>query len=321
MAAPTNRWKLGLFVVASALLGLLAVIFLAQRALHKETVTYTSYFDESVTGLETGSPVNFRGVTVGNISIIDVAPDRRHVEISYALGVRVLKRLGLSESQGRETKLTIPDALRIQIASTGLTGAKVLQLDFFDAKDTPPPPVLPFPVPEKYIPATPSTMKNLEDAVVKAIDSLPRLTDELGKVLITVEAILQDVHGRDLPGRTAATLGNVNLLVVELRRTVAGLQLDALSGESRRAMANLNKTLTKAQAALDQVNGEQGLLASVQRTSDSLGDVAVNTRSLGPELEETVRDLREAAGSFRQLVQALEGDSDMLIKGRARGKK
>ena len=321
MAAPTNRWKLGLFVVASALLALLAVVFLAQRALHKETVTYTSYFDESVTGLETGSPVNFRGVTVGNISVIDVAPDRRHVEISYALGVRVLKRLGLSETQGRETTLTIPEALRVQIASTGLTGAKVLQLDFFDAKDTPPPETLPFPIPEKYIPATPSTMKNLEEAAVKAIDSLPRLTDELGKVLETVEVILQDVHGRDLPGKTAATLANVNLLVVDLHRTLQNLKLDELSGESRRAMANLNRTLERAQATMDQLNGEQGLLASVQRTTDSLGDVAVNTRTLGPELQETVRDLREAAGSFRQLMQALEGDSDMLIKGRARAKR
>ena len=321
MAAPTNRWKLGLFVVASALLGLLAVVFLAQRALHKETVTYTSYFDESVTGLETGSPVNFRGVTVGNISVIDVAPDRRHVEISYALGVRVLKRLGLTESQGRETTLTIPDALRVQIASTGLTGAKVLQLDFFDAKDTPPPEVLPFPVPEKYIPATTSTMKNIEDAVVKAIDSLPRLTEELGRMLGTIQLILQDVHGRELPGKAAAVLANANFLISDLHHTVQGLKLDELSGETQRTLANLNKTLGKAQVALDQVNGEQGLLASVQRTSDSLGDVAVNTRQLGPELQETVRDLREAAGSFRQLVQALEGDSDMLIKGRARAKR
>jgi len=321
MAAPTNRWKLGLFVVASALLGLLAVIFLAQRALHKETVAYTSYFDESVTGLETGSPVNFRGVSVGNISLIDVAPDRRHVEITYALGVRVLKRLGLAESQGHETKLTIPSALRVQIASTGLTGAKVLQLDFFDARDTPPPPTLPFPLPENYIPATPSTMKNIEDAAVKAIDSLPRLTDELGKVLETVDLLLQDAHARDLPGRTAATLANVNLLVTDLRRSVQSLKLEELSGESRQTMANLNKTLAKAQVTLDQVNGEQGLLASVQRTSDSLGDVAVNTRTLGPELQETVRDLREAAGSFRQLMQALEGDSDMLLKGRARAKR
>lgn len=321
MAAPTNRWKLGLFVVASALLGLLAVAFLAQRALYKETVTYTSYFDESVTGLETGSPVNFRGVTVGNISVIDIAPDRRHVEISYALGVRLLKRLGLAESQGRETTLTIPDALRVQIASTGLTGAKVLQLDFFDAHDTPPPPDLPFPIPEKYIPATPSTMKNLEHAVVTAIDSLPRLTDELGRVLSTVEVVLLDVQRRDLPGRTAATLANVNLLVTDLHHAVNDLKLAELSSESRQAMASLNKSLTKAQVTLDHVNGEQGLLASVQRTSDSLGDVAVSTRTLGPELQETVRDLREAAGSFRQLMQALEGDSDMLLKGRARAKK
>jgi ABC-type transporter Mla subunit MlaD len=133
--------------------------------------------------------------------------------------------------------------------------------------------------------------------------------------------ILQDAHGRDLPGKTAATLANVDLFVADLRRTMKSLKLEELSGEGRRALVNLNGTLAKAQVTLDHVNGEEGLLASVQRATDSVGDVAVNTRTLGPELEETMRDLREAAASVRQLTQALEGDSDMLVKGRARAKK
>ena len=133
--------------------------------------------------------------------------ERTEVTASWStisVGVEVLKRLGLAQSHGRETTLTIPEALRVQIASTGLTGTKYLQLDFFDARDTPPPPTLPFPVPEKYIPATPSTMKNLEDAVVKAIDSLPRLTDDLGHVLATVNQMLEGVQNRDVKSEVEA---------------------------------------------------------------------------------------------------------------------
>ncbi len=79
MSAPSNHWKLGLFVVAGVALFLTMLVFLGARSLQSETVTYKTYFDESVQGLEVGSPVKFRGVTIGNVSGIDIAADRRHV--------------------------------------------------------------------------------------------------------------------------------------------------------------------------------------------------------------------------------------------------
>ena len=51
MSAPTNRWKLGAFVVGSALVGLAAAVVLTAQTTQVVTVTYASYFDEAVTGL------------------------------------------------------------------------------------------------------------------------------------------------------------------------------------------------------------------------------------------------------------------------------
>lgn len=90
MAAPTNHWKLGLFVVVGFVLVLSTGAVLGARSLRKEVVRYVSYFDESVQGLETGSPIKFRGVTIGNVGWIDVAPDHRHVEVTSELGVAEL---------------------------------------------------------------------------------------------------------------------------------------------------------------------------------------------------------------------------------------
>ena len=87
MASPSNHWKLGLFVVCGVTLGLSALVLFSARSLRTETAQYKSYFDESVQGLETGSPVKFRGVTIGRVSAIDVAPDRRHVAVTSELGV------------------------------------------------------------------------------------------------------------------------------------------------------------------------------------------------------------------------------------------
>ena len=315
MSAPTNHWKLGAFVVGSVLIGLTVAAWLAARSLQVVTVTYTSYFDEAVTGLEVGSPVTFRGVRIGSISAIDVAPDRRHVEITYTLGVAVLERLGLTGARrGRQITFSVPPGLRVQIASTGLTGTKYLQLDFFDA-EVAPPPVLPFPVPENYIPATPSTMKNLEAAVVRAVDQMPALAQELAGVVARLNALLDDVGSRGLPAKAVASLDATNRLMTSLEAKLGQLPVAELSRSSTVALEGLSRVLARMDRVLAQLEGSEGLLASMTKASDSLGD-ATGTR-LGANLEDTGRDLREAAVAVRQLAEALQRDPDMLLKGKA----
>src|ERR1700712_4475327 len=80
MAAPTNHWKLGLFVVIGFVLVLTTVAALGARSLRTEVGHYVSYFDESVQGLEIGSPLKFRGGALGTLGKIDIAPEHPHAE-------------------------------------------------------------------------------------------------------------------------------------------------------------------------------------------------------------------------------------------------
>lgn len=59
---------------------------------------------------------------------------------------------------------------------------------------------------------------------------------------------------------------------------------------------------------------------SAQRATDSVGDLAGGQSSVGVELAETLRGVREAADSVQHLAEALGTDSDMLVKGRAKGR-
>lgn len=316
MSAPTNRWKLGAFVLGAVLVGLAAAIVLAAQTMQVATVTYTSYFDEAVTGLEVGSPVRYRGVKIGNVKVIDVAPDQRHVEIVYSLGVKVLGKLRLAgTTRGKETKILLPPDLRMQLASTGLTGTKFLQIDFFDTAGAPPP-VLPFPVPENYIPATPSTMKNLEESLVRALERMPDIARDLGALVARLNLLLDDVSRQDLPGKVAATVDDAHLLLQGLQRKLAQVRVDELSRDAATTLQGASTALATMTRVLERLDGTDGLFASVQRTSDSFGDVA--GPRLGNNLNDTGRDLREAAVAVRQLVEALQRDPDMLIKGKAK---
>jgi hypothetical protein len=54
----------------------------------------------------------------------------------------------------------------------------------------------------------------------------------------------------------------------------------------------------------------------VQHASDSLGEAAGPRFSAN--LDQTGRDLREAAVAVRQLIDALQRDPDMLVKGKSK---
>jgi len=317
MSAPTDHWKLGLFVVVSVLLGLGVAAFVGAEALHVETVSYKSYLDEGVSGLAIGSPVTFRGVTLGNVSAIDVARDGRHVEITYDLGVVELGRLGLATKRGDTTRIKLPADLRVQLGSNGLTGSKYIQLDFFPLA-TNPLPRLPFPVAKNYIPATSSTMKDVEAAVLRAADAIPKLATEMTLVLTQASGLLEEVRAEELPARARIAFDAANHLLVAVDDQVRALELKELSNEARAALVKLDVIFVKAQGVLSQIEGQRGLVVSLTRASNRIGDLAENARDLGPDMSRSLVDVQEAARALQQLVMTLERDPDMLIKGRAR---
>jgi paraquat-inducible protein B len=317
MSAPTNHWKLGLFVISAVLVGLGGVVVLMGRMLQKDTARYTTYFDEGVNGLNSGSGISYRGVTIGNVSQINIAPDRRHVEVKFDLGVEELKRLGLISAED-ERRIRVPPDLRVQIGSNGLTGSKYLQLDFFLEK-THPAPRLPFPVPKNYIPATPSTFKSLENSLMQAVDTLPVLAKQLDALLSQVNNVVDEVREAHLPAEAAKTFASANAAIHVLHDKLQQVPIRELSGDMRDALGKLHSVLSRADALVAHVDSEAGLLASVQRASDNMGDVAGNASGVVSDVGQTLRDLRETIDSIRALAEALETDSDMLIKGRAKG--
>jgi len=325
MAAPTNHWKLGVFVTAGFVLCLTTVALLGARSMRKEVVRYVSYFDESVQGLETGSPIKFRGVTIGTVGKIDVAPDHRHVEVTSDLGVAEMRRLGLDvekgiHSKGVNTKLEVATDLRVQLASMGLTGVKFLQLDFFSVADNPPP-MLPFEVPENYIPAASSTMKNLEDSLVRTMNRMPEIADQLSGVLTHVDNLLGDVEDKHLPDQIVATLSGANRAIAEAQKKLSQIEAAKLSQKAEKTLDSLDTSVNRINVLLAKVDGDKGLLASMGRATDAVGDTALTADGLGTDLAETLRAVQEAAKSIHKLTEALEKDPDMLIKGHAERKK
>jgi phospholipid/cholesterol/gamma-HCH transport system substrate-binding protein len=318
MSAPTNHWRLGLFVVVGIVAALGTAVYLGAESLRRQHVAYETYFDESVQGLDVGAPVKFRGVTVGEVTEIDIAPDRRLVEVTSGLSTSDLRGLGLGEGNGGNTRVFIPHDLRVQIASEGITGVKFLQLDFFDVESNPAP-VLPFPTPDRYLPAARSTIKNLQASVIHAVDRFPEVADAILAVAAHAERVLADVEREQLPQGMARTLAGADRLIARLEGAIDDAAVGKVSAQAQASLASLDAVAVRASAALARIDGERGLIASAQRATDAIGDVATSSPELGDELVETLRGVRETMASLRRLSEALEQDPDMLLKGRGGG--
>jgi hypothetical protein len=67
------------------------------------------------------------------------------------------------------------------------------------------------------------------------------------------------------------------------------------------------------------LDGDKGLVTSLTRASDALGDTVRGADGIGNQLEGALAAVAQAAGSIRTLTLALERNPDMLLKGRSRG--
>lgn len=319
MAVGTNHWKLGLFVIVGVGLALAALVVLGAHSWNDKTVSYASFFDESVQGLEVGSPVKFRGVTIGRVSAIDVALDHRHVQVMSELLVEQLGRLDLRLDHGG-ARSPAEVGLRMQLAQTGITGVKFMLLDYFDGKQYPPT-ILPFKAPANTIPSTPSTMKNLEDSVVRTANQFPGIAGALLSTVTQLNSLMAQVDQEQLPSHATATLAEANALLKDLRAQVQALNAGALSTHAEQSMSAFNQTLANTDRLLARLESDKGVLRSAERAANSLNEVARGAQTVGPELELTLREVRDAARSVHRFVDALERDPDMLLKGRAEARR
>ncbi len=308
MPAPATHFRLGVLGLV-ALVSLLAVAFvLGTEQFQTASIRYDTFFDESVEGLGLGASVKFRGVKIGVVDAIGVAKDHKTIRVQLAVAQAEAERLQLDERA---------HLLRAQLVSQGITGVKLIDLDFVDPTEAPPPP-LAFEPPEHYIPSRPSLLTRVAGNAETLSQRLPVVADQTNRVLSKLERLIDEVTEQHVPARLSAALTDAAAAARDLRQTVHEVTRAQLPARTGRALVNLDAAVTKLHGILDQIGGERGLAASARRATDSLGDAGRRAASSTAILDRTLTSIDEAARSFREFIDALEREPDMLIKGRAR---
>ncbi len=139
MSSKPHYFAIGLFVLIATTLGIAGVVMLGSDALRSPENFIETYLDESVQGVDVGTPFKFRGVKVGNISEIEMVSSAYDTTKMY-----VMIRVALNEKEMLLDPKALPDrvleqvehGLRLKLVPQGITGLSYLEADFYpDAAD------------------------------------------------------------------------------------------------------------------------------------------------------------------------------------------
>jgi phospholipid/cholesterol/gamma-HCH transport system substrate-binding protein len=304
--ATTTHVKLGLLTLITV--GALVVVALVLGLRKRPHDSYYTYFDETVQGLDVGAQVKYRGVRIGSVAAVGSAPDHRHVRVELAIDRSAVRAFELD---------VVAPQLRAQLVLVGITGLKIVDLDVVDPAQVPAP-ALTFRPAEPYIPSRPSLLKGVEAGLQATSDRLPLLIERMLSTLEKIESVIDEVGREGIPQRVAAIVGTAQGAVADLRRVVRRLDRAEVPEKLATAVDRFDRAATQLNQLLAQVDGADGLVASARRATDSVGELGRRTLESTGGLDDTLRDLGDAARAVRAFMEQLEREPDMLVKGRAR---
>jgi phospholipid/cholesterol/gamma-HCH transport system substrate-binding protein len=288
MARQKTNLIIGLFVILGVVMGVVAIIWVGATSYFQKGTTYISYFDESVQGLQLNSVVKFRGVDVGLVENIRVAPDNRHIG--------VVMKVNMKEDLQKKYVA--------QLKSAGITGIMFVELDLIKPGDPDFSPKIDFPSEYPIIGARPSELQRLMAGANEIVEKFNKIdakgiSDQLINTTKALEELIKGKEMTSILARTDAAAGNLDRLTA---------RADKILGE-----AGLDKTVAEAREA---IKGAQAMLATVndQVLAMQLPATLAKTRELTRELQATSQNLRQSSETLEMFLQRVyDRPSDLLF--------
>lgn len=241
MASRRTKFTVGLFVTFGIGIALLAFIWLGMSRFLEKGNYYATYFNESVQGLDIDSPVKYRGVTIGRVDSIGVAPDSKLIQVILKI----------------ETGQKLDDDIVAQISLVGITGSMFVELDRKEEGKPDQSPVLDFPSEYPIISSKPSLLKGIND-VLTQLGSLD-LEGIAEKITMTLDNANQAIINADIETISAGIESSVE----DIQRIVDRNRWDRILASVEEAVSSLNNIMAKADVSLGHVDNTVGRLERI----------------------------------------------------------
>jgi len=296
VATEAHKFQVGVFVIGATVIGIAAAIWLGASRFFEESKRFVTYFSESVQGLDPGASVKYRGVPVGRVDGIHIAPDGVLIEVAMDCDVDVAKALKAD------------DTLRATLELSGITGLRYIEIDRHTGDALHQSPTLSFKPPAELIPSARSSFKAIQVALEDVYDRFMQL-DFHGISSDTREA-LQAANQLLRDQRLATILTNVE--TASASTTVLTKNLQTLTTKLGPAIDNATQATAEAKAMFASLNqsvtGKQ-LTATIERVDH----LAQSTQQFLAGLQTTVERLDRTATNLQSLTEEVRGQPSLLL--------
>ncbi|MFO7803681.1 MAG: MlaD family protein [Desulfovermiculus sp.] len=344
MASLRTQTGIGLFVLGAFVLAVTAVFYLGSGRLFSDSTRFVLFFQDSVSGLNVGAPVLFRGVKVGQVTDIQLMADAENlqVHIPVIVNIRPFGLRGQESSQNFEQTMAglIDRGLRGQLAMQSLvTGQFQICLDFHPQTQAS---LNGYSSHYPEIPTIPSSLQELSNRV----SDLPvqEMANQLQRSLQSLDHLLSNKDLEQSLVLLRQTLNNTAQLSLELKqelpRTLASIRstsdaaqvaVQKASKDISEVATDLSKTAEQGREVLHTADQRLGpLLAGLEQTFTSAGSTLEQTRTslsqlstllsrdsgLNQELVKTLKDFQDTARSVQSLSDYLERHPEALLRGK-----
>lgn len=291
-----RRFRLGLFVLGTAVLFVGLLGFILQNSLNGQRATYFILFGENVKGMVVGSKVNFQGVPIGAVRDIRFQDGKTVVELRVD-----------------PTRASIQDLTTARMDRLLVTGQVTIELEGYGAAGKPLPP-------GSFIQTRGDPLSSLTANVPEVVDRAATVLGRLDVVLARAEQLLGDDNqarvGRVLDGLDRAVAIVADAAVPEALALLREARSTVLPAAAATLHDARTTVLPEAAAALRDV---RAAAAGVQRMEPELTalarEIAAVAGSLRGPAQTALASIRQALDDVRGLARQLKSAPDSLLFG------
>ncbi len=311
-----SYFKIGLFVIAASVIAIVGVLLLGVGSAFKKNTLVETYLEESVQGLDVGSPVKFRGVPIGTVEKISLSNAEYPTRKRYVL-VRVgiepsMFQVILSEPGQAGFQHEIDRGLRLRLAPQGFTGVAYLEADYADPQRNPPL-AIDWQPRYPYVPSTRSRITQLSDALEKILRGLEsvdlgRLVDGMEKSLSMITKVAEGANLDKL-----ATQGSA--LFAEIRDT--NRQIKALLGSDDVKLALKDGAAAAKTARVIVERAEkplQQLMTDLPQATDAMNRMTKRLDAVAKDLPESSAQLLQTIQRVNRMVASQQRDIERTME-------
>jgi paraquat-inducible protein B len=318
MSKKANPTVVGSFVVGAIALSIVGVMILGGGTFMEERFTGIMYFDESISGLDVGAPVDFQGVRIGTVTGVRMEMDATREgavfrPVTFQIEFNRIYFRGGRKSRGDEVKeqverLVQERGFRARLATQSiLTGKLKIEMGYFPEA----------PINRKHrdtdlweMPTIPSPLA----AVKSEVQELP-LTDiiqETYRVIRNVGDILDPEKTGQTMNALNATLAQLDGVIQQIRDTI-----QPITTEGAGAIVDVRTSLQELQSIFKKIDDNiQPMLDSMTDTSSRVGNLLDPESPMRGEINLLIAEMRETSRSMRLLTEYLEQHPESLLRGK-----